>query len=168
MRHSGKTITLADLYERYAPSLYAYARLLSRSPAEAEDVVQSWFVRLAVQLDRLAEVENQRGYVLTVCRNEAFRNRSRWRRWWDGDLACGTVQFEETESGAPPEPENHDAISRAVAALPPEQREVVFLKVWQEMTFAEIAELLGISPNTAASRYRYGLEKLKGLLEHER
>jgi RNA polymerase sigma-70 factor, ECF subfamily len=43
----------------------------------------------------------------------------------------------------------------------------VYLKVWQEMTFAEVAGLLAISPNTAASAYRYGLAKLKGWLDHE-
>ena len=57
------------------------------------------------------------------------------------------------------------AIERAMAWLPAAQREVVYLKVWQDMTFAEIAELLGLSPNTAASMYRYGLAKLKRRLE---
>ena len=45
--------------------------------------------------------------------------------------------------------------------LPPEQKAVVVLKVWEEMTFAEIAAVLDISANTAASRYRYGLDKLR-------
>lgn len=48
-----------------------------------------------------------------------------------------------------------------MAALPPEQREVVFLKVWTGLTFAEIADVLATSANTAASRYRYGIEKLR-------
>ena len=50
---------------------------------------------------------------------------------------------------------------RCMATLPGEQREVVVLKIWHEHTFEEIGELLGISPNTAAGRYRYAMEKLK-------
>jgi DNA-directed RNA polymerase specialized sigma24 family protein len=50
---------------------------------------------------------------------------------------------------------------QALTLLPPEQREVIVLKLWHEHTFEEIGELLDISPNTAAGRYRYGLQKLR-------
>jgi DNA-directed RNA polymerase specialized sigma24 family protein len=56
-------------------------------------------------------------------------------------------------------------VENALAALPARQREVVVLKVYEGRTFGEIARLLNISPNTAASRYRYALEKLRPLLE---
>jgi RNA polymerase sigma-70 factor (ECF subfamily) len=58
-------------------------------------------------------------------------------------------------------PELGGRIERALAALPLEQREVIALKVDAGLTFAEIAEVTGVSPNTAASRYRYALEKLR-------
>lgn len=167
MRHGDKATTLAELYERHAPSLYAYARLLCRSPGEAEDVVQNCFVRLAGQLDRLAEVENQRGYLLAVCRNEAFSYRSRWRRWWQSDLACGTVRLDGSPTGGEVDRDEAARIQQALAALPPPQREVVYLKVWEDLTFAEIAALLNITLSTASSRYQYGIEKLKGLLGHD-
>jgi RNA polymerase sigma-70 factor (ECF subfamily) len=48
--------------------------------------------------------------------------------------------------------------------LPEEQRTVVHLKLWEEFTFDEIAAALGISANTAASRYRYGIDKLRARL----
>ena len=60
---------------------------------------------------------------------------------------------------------------RGLAALPQEQREVIVLKIWHEHTFEEVGELLDISPNTAAGRYRYGLQKLRLFLkgsEYER
>jgi RNA polymerase sigma-70 factor (ECF subfamily) len=53
------------------------------------------------------------------------------------------------------------ALQSALKTLPGEQREVVVLKIWGELTFEESAAIIGISPNTAASRYRYGLEKLR-------
>ena len=54
---------------------------------------------------------------------------------------------------------------RGLAALPQDQREVIVLKIWHEHTFEEIGELLEISPNTAAGRYRYGLQKLRAFLK---
>jgi RNA polymerase sigma-70 factor (ECF subfamily) len=53
------------------------------------------------------------------------------------------------------------ALNTAVLQLGPEQREVVILKVWGELTFREIGELLDLPMNTAASRYRYAVEKLR-------
>ena len=64
-----------------------------------------------------------------------------------------------------PDDDWREQIQVAVKHLPPEQAEVVVLKIWEELTFAEIAEILGESPNTAASRYRYALEKLSHTLQ---
>ena len=72
---------------------------------------------------------------------------------------------ETVEVFAPtPDPDERafrDALSSALAELVPEQRAVVHLKLWEKLTFEQIAELLGIPPNTAASRYRYALDKLR-------
>src|SRR5258708_35203908 len=51
------------------------------------------------------------------------------------------------------------ALQSALRTLPEEQREIVVLRVWAELTFEEAADVIGISPNTAASRYRYGIAK---------
>lgn len=56
---------------------------------------------------------------------------------------------------------------RCLARLPAEQREVIVLKIWHEYTFEKIGELLELSPNTAAGRYRYGLQKLRACLNGE-
>ncbi len=56
------------------------------------------------------------------------------------------------------------ALERAMGALPEEQREAVFLKIWEEMTFTQMGDLLGIPLDTAASRYRYGIAKLKKIV----
>ncbi|MFM7923664.1 MAG: RNA polymerase sigma factor, partial [Planctomycetaceae bacterium] len=61
--------------------------------------------------------------------------------------------------------ESAEQIRRILDSLPSEQSEVVILKHWEDLTFAEIAEVLGISQNTVASRYRYAMEKLKRALE---
>ena len=67
-----------------------------------------------------------------------------------------------------PEDEGQQLLAAAVERLPNEQREVVILKIWNELTFAEIAAALAISQNTAASRYRYALGALKkNFVAHE-
>ncbi len=62
-------------------------------------------------------------------------------------------------------PEFARALTDAMRSLPAEQREVVHLKLWEALSFQQIAELLGIPPNTAASRHRYGLAKLRTALQ---
>ena len=69
--------------------------------------------------------------------------------------------FERSPSESPAE----RTAMRGLAALPQEQREAIVLKIWHQHTFEEIGELLGISPNTAAGRYRYGLQKLRMFLK---
>jgi RNA polymerase sigma-70 factor (ECF subfamily) len=65
--------------------------------------------------------------------------------------------------------ETHRAVWAALRGLPAEQAEVVVLKIWEEMTFAQIAEILDASPNTVASRYQYAMAKLtQRLSKHER
>jgi len=72
---------------------------------------------------------------------------------------------------APQESRAERAAMDCLATLPAAQREVIVLKIWHDYTFEQIGELLEISPNTAAGRYRYGLQKLKACLkgaEYER
>ncbi|MGI8966296.1 MAG: RNA polymerase sigma factor, partial [Limisphaerales bacterium] len=61
----------------------------------------------------------------------------------------------------PPESDAERKAMRGLAELPVEQRAVIVLKIWHQHTFETIGQLLEISPNTAAGRYRYGLQKLK-------
>ncbi len=157
---------LGELYDAHGAGLFSYACVLARSRAEAEDAVQETFARIAARAHRLDAVEDMKGYLYATLRNEVFRQRKRWRVWRARDEAAGTLRFEQA-SFAPGEGPtvNPEALSSALAGLPEEQREAVFLKIWQEMTFAEIGTLLGVPLDTAASRYRYALEKLSRTLQ---
>ena len=159
---------LSELWDRHARRLYGYACVLARSTAEAEDAVQECFVLAAEHLDRLRAARDAERYLFRMLRNECFRSRRRWATWWRRNEAGGTVRLRAAESAATPAtpaPLATAEVEQAMAALPPEQREVIFLKVWMDLTFAEVADVLAISPNTAASRYRYGIEKLRRDLE---
>ena len=141
------------LYELHGRALLAYACAFLRDPSDAEDVVHQVFLRL---LRGGATVTiTSAGYLFHAVRNGALnhiRGRSR-----EVELN-GEAQWLESPSGSR---ETALALQSALRALPEEQREVIVLRVWGQLTFEEIGGVVDISPNTAASRYRYGLAKLK-------
>jgi RNA polymerase sigma-70 factor (ECF subfamily) len=140
------------LYEIHGRALFAYACAFVRDPSDAEDVVQEVFLRL---LHGVATGPLSPGYLFRAVRNGALNDIRRRSREVDLD---GEVQWLESSSDSS---ETALALQSALRALPEEQREVVVLRVWGQLTFDEIAGVMDISPNTAASRYRYGLMKLK-------
>jgi RNA polymerase sigma-70 factor (ECF subfamily) len=158
---------LAALYDEYAKRLYAYACVLAKSRNDAEDIVQECFARLASRIKELKAVNDPESYLLKVVRNEAFRFRSRWLRWRSHNEAAGTVRLVQHSGDDATDREEAQRIERAMATLNSDQREVVYLKIWEHRTFAQIGDILGVSQNTAASRYRYGVEKLRELLGDE-
>lgn len=101
-----------------------------------------------------------RHYLLRAFRNRALNfRRGLWRRAWR-ELESARW-FEKPENRCSAE---EDAM-RLLPSLPSEQREVIVLKIWHEMTYDEIGALLEVSPNTVAGRYRYGMEKLRAALK---
>jgi len=161
---AGDPEAFAALYDRLAVRLLGAARTMTTSAADAEDMVQDLFVELARGRSRLVAVTDLEGYVFTMLRN-AVRRRGRraatHRRAVLAIAADGQASGSFAES-PPALPD--DALAAAVAALPEAQREVVALKIDAGLTFAEIAAVIGTSLNTAASRYRYALEKLRTAL----
>jgi RNA polymerase sigma-70 factor, ECF subfamily len=145
------------LYEDKAGQLVLYARALGLSFSEAEDVVQETFAIL-LDLDEMPQQPDH--YAFRALRNRALNyRRSLWRR-----LAREVESLRWFEKNEGETPEEFEAM-HCLAKLPPEQREVIVLKIWSEYTFEQIAELMEISPNTVAGRYRYGLQKLRNCLK---
>lgn len=145
------------LYDAKAAGLILYGRALGLSHGEAEDVLQETFLALMQHPQAPREPEH---YCLRSFRNRALNyRRSLWRRLTRELEAKRWFETSSVES-----PAERDA-TRRLAELPMEQREVIVLKIWNRHTFEEIGGLLGISPNTAAGRYRYGLQKIKACLE---
>jgi RNA polymerase sigma-70 factor (ECF subfamily) len=158
---AGDPDAFAALYDRLSVRLFNTARTMTDSLPDAEDTVHDVFVELACSRDRLARITNLDAYLFTMLRHAV----SRRRRRRDVDRrAVDTVARQRVEAGwfttQPVEPPD-DELTAAVAMLPPAQREVLALKIDGGLTFAEIAAVIGTSINTAASRYRYALEKLR-------
>lgn len=145
------------LYEAKAAEVILYGRALGLSHTEAEDVLQETFVALMQLPER---PENPVHYCLRSFRNRAINyRRSLWRRLareWE------SLRWFERSDGETPQ---EQAAMRCLQSLPQEQREVIVLKVWHRYTFETIAQLLELSPNTVAGRYRYGLQKIRSFLE---
>jgi RNA polymerase sigma-70 factor (ECF subfamily) len=141
------------LYERKATELILYGRALNLTHAEAEDVLQETFLALLEKSEAPLQPEY---YCLRSFRNRALNyRRSLWRR---------LVREWESLSWFEPasvQSEAEEAAARCLTLLPQPQREVIVLKIWHRYTFEEIGDLLSISPNTAAGRYRYGIKTLR-------
>jgi RNA polymerase sigma-70 factor (ECF subfamily) len=139
------------LYEEHARGLLAYACTFVSSFATAEDVLHQVFERLL--RGDLSISGAPVSYVYRAVRNTAL-NRIRARaadvEWDDG--------FLESPAGMK---QSALELQSVLRGLPEEQREVIVLHVWGQMSFEEVAEALAIPANTAASRYRYGLSKLR-------
>ena len=146
-----------SFYEAKAAALVLYGRALGLSHGEAEDVLQETFLALMQKEEAPREPDH---YCLRSFRNRALNyKRSLWRR------LTRELESKRWFEKSADESEAERAAMDQLAALPPDQREVIVLKIWNRCTFEEIGELLDISPNTAAGRYRYGLQKIKSRLE---
>ena len=151
------------IWDRYAGDLLALLLSMLYSRQDAEDVLQTVFVRIVRNRRKVAKARCLDAYVWQIARNEACAFlRKRQRRQ---DARLGDEAWLVAAHGKDAQPELAEQVQHALTRLPSSQREVIVLKLYRERTFVEIAERLGISPNTAASRYRYGLEKLRTLLK---
>lgn len=147
------------LYAAKAAELLLYGRALGLSHAEAEDVLHDVFRQLLALEE---PPEEPAFYAVRAFRNRALNHRrSLWRRV--------TREFEATRwfERDPDTSAAEQAAVRCLADLPAAQREVIVLKLWHGLTFEAIGEATGVSPHTAAGRYRYGLEKLRACLKEE-
>ena len=155
--NAGSRADIERLYEQHGRVLLAYACSFVRSVAEGEDIVHQVFTRLL--RGDIAITGLPLPYLCRAVRNTALNQRRAWQRETALD---DEVRWLEAPAGLE---ESALAIERSMVLLPVEQREIVVLHVWGGLTFAEIADALGISANTAASRYRYALGKLRDVLK---
>lgn len=150
-------------YDRHAAGMYRYALMLLGDTAGAADAVQQVFLALVRNSRGAENVDHQDRYLRRAVRNECFSPLRRRRREPTAD--GGDRPLVESIESTRDDPELRMAIDQALRALPADQREVVHLKVFEGMTFQEIADVSDESINTIASRYRYALDKLRAHLQ---
>ena len=146
-----------ELYETKAAELVLYGRALGLSHSEAEDVVQETFVALMA----LDEVPRQPlHYCLRTFRNRALNyRRSLWRRL-TRELESSRW-FERTEG----ETDQEKLAMKCLAKLPPEQREVIVLRIWGQLTLNEISQIVEMPISSVHDCYRDALSALRHALE---
>ena len=165
----GSSDALSRIYEKYKNSLLKVACGLLNDSAAAEDIVHDCFVSLAQSPEKLRLNGNLKSYLATSAANRARNwNSAKQRRETAG---LNDVDSAATDSKRPDQwiiaNERLKRLNDALARIPYEQREVIILHLQGEMKFRTIAKSQNVSINTVQSRYRYGLEKLRSILDTE-
>ena len=153
---------LVRVYDDHAQTLFAFLLNVTRDETDTKDLLQELFVKLAKQPGLLEAARDERAYLIRLAHNLAVdlmrRRATRGKNYGQLAAESGPVFAPVAD---PDEQAFRQALTAALEELPPQQRAVVHLKLWEGLTFEAIAEALHIKPNTAASRYRYGLDKLR-------
>ena len=157
------------MYNKYADGLLTLAANLLDDKADAEDVVQDVFISFVKSVQKFHLRGSLKGY-LTICvvnRSRDYIRKNRRRH----TLTVNQAQRATTDVKNPVQlavrSEQLQELSHAITELPYEQREAIVLHLHGEMRFKKIAKLKNISIKTAQSRYRYGLDKLRSILNNE-
>ncbi len=165
----GSVDTLRQVYDTYKLDLLKLAILLTGDVYHSEDVVQDVFLKLAESYDRISDHGNLKNFLVTCLVNRIRtlrRDRQRHQAAQLDGLAPERVSLRPPDQWAVAN-EQMRRLSEAMAELPPDQREVVTLRFEGGLGFRQIARIQKASVNTVQGRYRYGMEKLRSLLNSE-
>jgi RNA polymerase sigma-70 factor (ECF subfamily) len=164
---AGDPQAIVALYDRFAGRMYRTALGILGRREDAEDVVQDVFMALIRSRKRLHEVHDLPAYLFTALHRAAGQHGSRRARRRES-VSIAPLQVVAPVAETAADEDQRQRLRAAIRALPAEQRDVVTLKIDGELTFAQIAEVLGVSINTAAGRYRYALRNLRTMLTDRR
>ena len=152
------------IYDQFGKKIYVYLITLLRSEEKVKEVMQEVFVRIAEKRKKLLKVKDMESYIFILARNQAMQ----YLRNQPKPMA-NIDQYENILSNHSGFPllveEERREIEQALISLPVEQKEIITLKVFEDLSFTEIAKRLRISRNTVWARYRYGMEKLRNKLK---
>ena len=154
-------------FDEHAPALTLFARQFAASHVDAEDVVQEAFLRFWKRGPH--RVSDPKAYLFQCVKRTAFDVLRQQRRRVQRERAVARDRptDEALFLASADQNEQRESLESAMRQLPAEQREVLVLKVWGELTFPQISDVLEIPTNTAASRYRYALAALRKQLHEE-
>ena len=165
----GSNDALRRIYEKYRNDLLKLATVLTNDINTAEDAVQDVFVSFVRSIDTIKPHGNLKQYLMTSVAN---RIKSRWRD--ENRHRIGSAENLDERLAAPDNSERWAVLSEqleliadAMEKLPLEQRQAVALRLQGGMTFRHIAKIQDVSVNTAGGHYRYGIKKLRTLLNSE-
>jgi RNA polymerase sigma-70 factor (ECF subfamily) len=150
------------LYDEHAQELFAFLLNFTRHEADTRDLLQELFIKLAKRPELLDGVRDERAFLLRLAHNLAIDFiRRRGTREKNYEQLAGQPAPIFAPAAEPDARAFREELAAALGDIPADQRAVVHLKLWEGLTFEQIAELFDIPLNTATSRYRYGLDKLR-------
>jgi RNA polymerase sigma-70 factor (ECF subfamily) len=155
-------VALEMMWSEYASDLLGYLAAIHCSRNDAEDTLQEVFVTIARKRTSVAGARLLKPYLFQLARNVALNRLKRDKRIRDR-RECASDWLVPVEP-APPDELQIEKLVAGLAELPEKQRSVLVLKFYRDKTLREIGELLDISENTAASCFRYGIEKLRRVM----
>ncbi|MFH1075168.1 MAG: sigma-70 family RNA polymerase sigma factor [Candidatus Firestonebacteria bacterium] len=153
---------LEIIYDHLGNKIFHYLLCILCSKEKAEDVMQNLFVSIVEKRDKISKVSNITGYIFMMAKNQAIdyiRAAKKERIFKEEDLS-NVLCLKEPDKEEKDKTIRKD-IAEAINSLPLKQKEVISMKIFQEMTFEEISKTLNISINTISGRYRYGINKLR-------
>jgi RNA polymerase sigma-70 factor, ECF subfamily len=162
----GNYASIGGLYDLTAQRLVRLAVVITGNQPDAEDAIQASFARISQSPTILLRSDQPWHYLLKMVRNDALlivRRRKPAEQLNAVQDLCARCPVDQIALA-----ETYHAVWEAMRRLPPEQSEVVALKIWEQMTFLQISEVLEIPAATVSSRYRYALEKLEVFLREYR
>jgi RNA polymerase sigma-70 factor (ECF subfamily) len=145
---------IEGLYRQYGGALLLFAVSICGESSRAQDAVHQVFLKL-IETDGLKNAADKKSYLFASVRNALLNDRKSRQR---------NVEIDPDQLWFRPPDRDHAAelnLRRALQTLPDDQRQVVVLHIWGELTFAQVAQVLDLSANTVASRYRYAISKLR-------
>jgi len=157
------------IYEKYADDLLTLAANLLNDKAGAEDVVQDVFISFVQSVEKFRLTGSLKGYLAACVANRSRDHirKNRRQRTVTVNKAEQTTSNEKSPVQLVICSEELHKLSYAMTELPYEQREAIVLRLHGDLRFRQIARLQNISIKTAQSRYRYGLDKLRSILNGE-
>jgi RNA polymerase sigma factor (sigma-70 family) len=164
----GSTEALERIYEKYRKDMFILAIALLHNASVAEDIVHDVFVSFVQALEQFRLTGSLKGFLLTCVANRARNaNKAKYLRVVESNPKESFSSDRDNPSVSISCNEQLQKLSSAMSELPYEQCEIIMLHFQAGMKFKSIADSTGVSVNTIKSRYRYGLEKLKVILEKE-
>jgi RNA polymerase sigma-70 factor, ECF subfamily len=154
-RTDRNTAEIETLYRQHGAALLLFASAISGDRGRAQDALHQVFLK-AIENGSVTQAISKKAYLFACVRNAVLN---------DAKVQDRSIPLDIDSAWFNPPDRDYAGernLRRALVDLPNDQREVLVLHVWGELTFSEIGELLGVSSNTAASRYRYALAKLRG------
>ena len=161
---------LADLVAQFSAPLGRYLLGMIRHTGEAEELVQEVFLRFLAHLDEFRGEASPRTFLFKIATNLALNHldsASNRREVFPGELPerayRGSSPFERVALE-----EEAAGVRAAIGSLPPQQRAVVVLRAWEDLSFREISAVLGIAEGTAKAHHFFALRSMRRTLETRR